>query len=232
MRARDWGGAGRRQRPARWGETVALGLLVLAVLLGVAASRWTLPGIRVPWSAAATTDAVAARAASPTPAPSASPNDTLRQALAIVAPAKPPTRLTIPTINVDAAVEQVGLDTQGRMAAPARTEDVGWYQPGAAPGDVGNAVIDGHLDWYNGPAVFARLAKMKVGDQITVLREDGTKAKFTVDSTSVMPYDASTDSLFTKGGPPSLTLITCAGTWDRQRGTYLQRLVVHSSLTV
>jgi LPXTG-site transpeptidase (sortase) family protein len=80
--------------------------------------------------------------------------------------------------------------------------------------------------------VFARLGKMKVGDQITVLREDGTKAKFTVDSTSVMPYDASTDSLFTKGGPPSLTLITCAGTWDRQRGTYLQRLVVHSSLTV
>jgi len=202
----------------------------VAALVGVAASRATLPGVGAWFSA--TAPAAPARTAAPTPAPSASPDDTLRQALAIVAPAKPPVRLQIPTINVDAAVQQVGLDSEGRMAAPSRTEEVGWYKPGAAPGDVGNAVIDGHLDWYTGPAVFQRLGKLKVGDQITVLREDGTKAKFTVDSTSVMPYDASTDALFIKTGPPSLTLITCAGAWDRQRGTYLQRLVVHSSLTV
>ena len=202
----------------------------MAALVGVAASRATLPGVGSWFSA--TTAAAPARTAGPTPAPGASPDDTLQQALAIVAPAKPPVRLQIPTINVDAAVEQVGLDPQGRMAAPVRTDEVGWYQPGAAPGDVGNAVIDGHLDWYTGPAVFQRLGKLKVGDQITVLREDGTKAKFTVDSTSVMPYDASTDALFIKTGAPSLTLITCAGAWDRQRGTYLQRLVVHSSLTV
>ena len=202
----------------------------MAALVGVVASRATLPGVGSWFAAAAPTSP--ARAAASTPAPSASPDDTLRQALALVAPVKPPVRLQIPTINVDAAVEQVGLDSEGRMAAPARTDEVGWYQPGAVPGDVGNAVIDGHLDWYTGPAVFQRLGKLKVGDQITVLREDGTKAKFTVDSTSVMPYDASTDALFTRTGPPSLTLITCAGTWDRQRGTYLQRLVVHSSLAV
>jgi len=195
------------------------------------ASRGAWPGVGLPWPAVAKVASPTTRAAAtPTPAPSASPNDLLRQALAIVAPAKPPVRLRIPTINVDAAIEQVGVDSQGRIAAPTRTENVGWYKLGTAPGDAGDAVIDGHLDWYDGPAVFWRLGKMKVGDQIMVLREDGSQARFVVDATSVMPYDASTDALFTKSGPPSLTLITCAGTWDRQRGTYLQRLVVHASL--
>lgn len=195
------------------------------------ASRLTLPGITLSWPVLAGVASPSTRAtATPAPAPSATPDDVLRQAQAIVAPAKPPMRLRIPTINVDAAVEQVGVDSEGRIAAPIKTDDVGWYKLGTAPGDAGNAVIDGHLDWYNGPAVFQRLGKMKVGDQIMVLREDGTQAKFIVDATSVMPYDASTDAMFTRSGPPSLTLITCAGTWDRQRGTYLQRLVVHSSL--
>ena len=195
------------------------------------ASRSALPGISLSWPALATKASLSTRAtATPTPAPSATPDDLLRQALAVVAPAKPPVRLRIPAINVDAAVEQVGVDSQGRIAAPTKTDDVGWYKLGAAPGDAGNAVIDGHLDWYDGPAVFRALGKMKVGDQIMVLREDGTQAKFIVDGTSVMPYDASTDAMFTKSGPPSLTLITCAGTWDRQRGTYLQRLVVHSHM--
>ena len=230
MRARAWGDSGRRQRSVPWGGAVALGLLILAALFGVVASRATVPVVGSLSTAAK--PAAPVRAASSTPAPTASPDDTLRQALAIVAPARPPVRLQIPTINVDAAVERVGLDPEGRMAAPVRTDEVGWYQPGAAPGDVGNAVIDGHLDWYSGPAVFQRLGKLKVGDQITVLREDGTRAKFTVDSTSVMPYDASTDALFVRTGSPSLTLITCAGAWDKQRGTYLQRLVVHSTLAV
>jgi sortase (surface protein transpeptidase) len=71
---------------------------------------------------------------------------------------------------------------------------------------------------------------MHKGDEITVVRADGSSVKFVTDSSSMVPYDSSTDSLFTRDGPPSITLITCAGAWDRQRGTYLQRLVVHASL--
>ena len=63
------------------------------------------------------------------------------------------------------------------------------------------------------------------------MRSDGSHARFLVDATSTMPFDAPTDHLFTRDGPPAVTLITCAGTWDRQRGTYLQRLVVHAALT-
>jgi LPXTG-site transpeptidase (sortase) family protein len=180
------------------------------------------------------TSGPSAAISSPQPAtasvPRATSGETLAAAQAIVAPAPSPERLLVPAIGVNAPVEPLGLDSQGRMATPSRADNVGWYSPGAAPGDVGNAVIDGHLDWTTGPAVFWKLGRLRRGDEMTVTRADGSQAKFVVQSTSVMPYDASTDSLFTRAGPPSLTLITCSGTWDRQRGTYLQRLVVRASL--
>jgi sortase (surface protein transpeptidase) len=164
------------------------------------------------------------------PSPSPTPDRLLAQARAIAGPAAPPSRLVIPAIGVDAAVEPVGLDAQGRMAAPARTTDVGWYRLGAAPGDAGDAVIDGHLDWWNGPAVFWRLGRLRAGDRVTVVRADGSQVDFVVDSSRTVAYDASLQDLFTEVGPPTLTLITCAGAWDAGRATYLQRLVVHASL--
>ena len=165
-----------------------------------------------------------------TPAVRATPDQALAQAQAIVAAATPPTRLLVPSINVNAAVESVGMDSQGRMGVPSQASNVAWYKLGSAPGDVGNAVIAGHLDWTTGPAVFWYLGRVRKGDTISVARADGSSVQFVADATSTVPYDSSTDSLFTKNGPPALTLITCAGAWDRARGTYLQRLVVHATL--
>lgn len=175
-------------------------------------------------------EAIRSPQASATPAARSGADDTLAAAQAIVAPASAPVRLVVPAIGLNAEVESLGLDAEGRMATPSRSDHVGWYSPGSAPGDAGNAVIDGHLDWTDGPAVFWRLGRLKRGDQLTVLRADGSQVKFAVQSLSTTPYDASTDALFTRSGPPALTLVTCAGAWDRQRGTYLQRLVVHASL--
>jgi LPXTG-site transpeptidase (sortase) family protein len=214
------------------------GLAVLAVGVAVAVG-WPLPGgigmsLPTRHAAASRPSAAAGTISSPqasaTAEPRTSSQDTLAAAEAIVAPASTPARLVIPAIGVNAQVEALGLDAQGRMATPSRSDRVGWYSPGATPGDVGNAVIDGHLDWTDGPAVFWRVGRLKRGDELTVLRADGSQAKFVVQSSTTTPYDSSTDALFTRSGPPSLTLITCAGAWDRQRGTYLQRLVVHASL--
>jgi sortase (surface protein transpeptidase) len=157
-------------------------------------------------------------------------DDMLAKARAIAAPAAPPARLLIPVIGVDAAVESVGLDAQGRMGPPSVPTNVGWYRAGAAPGDAGDALLDGHLDWTNGPAVFWKLDRLRIGDPVTVVRADGSRVHFVVDSTSVVPYTASEDALFTATGPPSMSLITCVGAWDQQRATYLQRLLVHASL--
>ena len=165
------------------------------------------------------------------PAPTATPrDDILAKARAIVEPAAPPARLVIPTIGVDAAVESVGLDAQGRIASPSVPANVGWYRSGVAPGDAGDALLDGHLDWTDGPAVFWRLGSLRTGDPLGVVRADGSRVRFVVDSTSLVPYNASEDGLFIATGPPSMSLITCAGVWDQRRGTYLQRLLVHASL--
>lgn len=149
---------------------------------------------------------------------------------AIAGPPSPPTRLVIPSLSVIAAVEPVGDDAQGNMAAPSRPEQVGWYREGAMPGQAGNAVLDGHLDWTSGPAVFWHLARLSRGDQVIVVRANGTQVNFVVDSSVVFPFDARPQGLFTTAGPPSLALVTCTGPWDRQRATYLDRLVVHAVL--
>ena len=165
------------------------------------------------------------------PAPTATPaDDILAKARAIVAPAAAPTRLVIPNIGVNATVEPVGLDEAGRMASPSVPANVGWYRSGVAPGDAGNALLDGHLDWTSGPAVFWHLGNLRVGDPLSIVRADGSQVQFVVDSTSLLPYNAFDDALFTAIGPPSISLITCAGAWDQQHGTYLQRLLVHASI--
>lgn len=219
-------GGGRRRRLT--GRVVALCAVGgLAAVFAACVAVSDVLHARAPWEGAPR-PLTAARPASPVPA--VSPPDRLSAARAIVAPAAPPTRLIVPAIGVDAQVEPVVLDVQGRMAAPSRGDRVGWYRPGAAAGDAGNTVMDGHLDWTEGRAVFWNLGKLRHGDEVVVVRADGSRVRFIVDTSAVVPYDAATEGLFTKSGPPSLTLITCAGEWDRGRETYLQRLVVRASL--
>jgi sortase (surface protein transpeptidase) len=163
--------------------------------------------------------------------PSPGPSDpTTAAARALLAPAPPPATLVIPALQVRAVVEAVGTDAQGRMAAPSQADHVAWFNQGPAPGDAGDALIDGHLDWTNGPAVFWLLGKLRAGDEVDVLRADGSQARFQVDATATVRYDARMEQLFVRTGPPSVSLITCSGSWDRQHGTYQDRLLVHATL--
>jgi hypothetical protein len=163
--------------------------------------------------------------------PASTPDPGTRAAeKALTAPSAPPTKLVIPALGVAAEVEAVGVAADGTMAVPSQADHVAWYQPGVTPGDAGDALIDGHLDWWTGPAVFWHLANLRTGDQVDVVHADGSQLVFTVDSTSTYPWNSRPDSLFTTTGPPSISLVTCSGSWDRQRQTYLSRLVVHATL--
>jgi sortase (surface protein transpeptidase) len=149
---------------------------------------------------------------------------------AIAGPTARPSLLLIPKLGVDAVVEAVGVNSDGTMAVPSQPEHVAWYQLGAMPGDPGDALIDGHLDWWTGPAVFWHLASLRPGDQVNVVRVDGSELTFAVDSATSYPWNARTDGLVTTSGAPSISLVTCSGTWDQRRQTYLNRLVVHATL--
>ena len=142
-----------------------------------------------------------------------------------------PFTMTIKAIGVNTTVEQVGVDQYGNMAIPADPHNVGWYGPGSAPGQHGNAVIDGHLDWYGMPqGPFYRLNTLKAGDEIDIKALDGTTFVFKVTGpASTVPYNSKPSELFRTTGNPTLTLITCGGDWDASKQTYTQRQLLNAT---
>lgn len=143
-----------------------------------------------------------------------------------------PIRLKIPKIGLDAAIEPVGDDIQGRMDVPSRVEDVAWYTKRARPGEVGNAVISGHLDNYKQePVVFWDLNKLEAGDDVYVVDENNTEWHFQVVNRAVYPDTAvPLDVVFGQSVVANLNLITCNGTWDTATENYNERLVVYTRL--
>jgi sortase (surface protein transpeptidase) len=169
-------------------------------------------------------------AAAAAPSQSAAPSDPPAQPAAPSPPVRHvPARLVIASIGVNATVEAVARDPHNNMGVPSVASHVAWYSPGPAPGEAGDAVIDGHLDWTTGPAVFWNLAKLHAGDEIQVVAQDGAVQHFKVTNAVRVPYTSPPAGLFATNGTAHLSLITCAGSWDKGRQTYQQRLVVDAA---
>jgi sortase (surface protein transpeptidase) len=114
---------------------------------------------------------------------------------------------------------------------PTSTTTVGWYVNGAAPGQIGSAVILGHVDSYTGPGVFFELKTLVAGDRINVVLADGAVTTFAV--TKVVEYSKTSfpDQLvYGSHGIRSLQLVTCGGTFDHATGHYESNVVVYSQL--
>ena len=144
-----------------------------------------------------------------------------------------PIRLRVPTLGVDSDVEYVELAADGAMDTPKDPVNVAWYQPGPKPGEAGNAIIAGHVDWGGRTAVFWGLRTLGPGDVIQVVAGDGVQYEFMVDW--LKWYDAETalvDEVFGQSEATELTLITCGGSFDQHTRQYLSRLVVRSTLRV
>src|SRR5579884_3938874 len=143
-----------------------------------------------------------------------------------------PVHISIPAISVDANVESVGMDSQGRMGVPTNVFDTAWYNLGFKPGEKGSAVIDGHLDQVTGaPAVFWNLKELQDGDKITITDANKHTYTFVVTDTASYPYNNfPLQQVFDTTDKPRLNLITCAGTWDLSNHIYTNREVVYSVL--
>jgi Sortase domain len=141
-----------------------------------------------------------------------------------------PVRLQIPAIKVDAGLGQVGLQSDGTIAVPSDWNQPAWYMDGPAPGQEGPAVIVGHLDSNTGPAIFWRLAKLKVGDVIQVGRQDGSKLSYTVTGVDEFARAAFPTAAVYGPTPGSvLRLITCGGAFDWSTHRYLDNVVVFAN---
>lgn len=148
-----------------------------------------------------------------------------------VATSSLPSRLIIPSLSVNADVQDLGVNSIGNMQAPDNFVDVGWYKYGTVPGYVGSAVIDGHVDNGLGLAgVFIHLNEIQAGDDVYVQTIGGDMLHFVVQDVTPYPYqNVPTQLVFAQSDAARLNLITCDGTWVNGQDTYNERLVVFTT---
>ena len=142
-----------------------------------------------------------------------------------------PVSIAIPAAGVDARVVPVGLRADRTMEVP-EVDLAGWYEPGPRPGDAGPAVIVGHVDSRDGPAVFFRLGDLRRGDRIEVGQQGGGARLFVVERVERRPKEAlPTERIWNRTSEPVLRLITCGGSFDRSTGHYRDNIVVFARAT-
>ncbi|MEV8514831.1 class F sortase [Dactylosporangium sp. NPDC051484] len=151
-------------------------------------------------------------------------------------PGAPPTRLRIPSLAVDTALETLRMDGSGVLSAPEVYGEAGWFAGGTVPGEPGPAVLAGHVDSKTGPAVFYRLHELKPGDTVDVRRglvQPGEGGWLTFRVTASEHYAKARFPSAKVYGPtpvPELRLITCGGTFDESSHSYRDNLVVYAVL--
>jgi hypothetical protein len=144
-----------------------------------------------------------------------------------------PVRVRLPSVGIASGLERLGLDDDGSIQTPQDWQRAGWYRGGPRPGEIGAAVILGHVDSKTGPAVFYRLRRLRPGDEILVGRADGSVAVFTVDRLEQHRKTRfPTDDVYFPTPEPTLRLVTCGGAFDQQTGSYTDNLVVFATLEV
>ena len=227
-------------RSSRWhpsrlvSASIAVGLAILGAVL-----VWA--GLAMPSTPDSTLDSApngdsvpstSPSAPKPTPErpPARADHDVRDQITGLVLPESDPVAVSIPRIGVQSTLVHLRLKSHGEMELPAPAV-AGWFTGGPTPGALGPAVITGHVTWNRAPAVFHRLGTMRRGDQVTVTREDGKTAVFTVSrvarfSKSRFPSQAVYGAIDHAG----LRLITCGGTYDAARHEYLDNVVVFARL--
>lgn len=144
-----------------------------------------------------------------------------------------PKSISIPSLNIDADVEYVGKTYAGAMAVPQSISTVGWYKYGTIPGNIGNAVFDGHVDNALGlGGVFQNLSDMRIGNEILISNIDGDEYTYIVDDIENVKWtEADSEKIFDNDNENKrVVLITCAGNWDKTSDTYDDRIIVYATL--
>ena len=236
------GPAGRGAHRTRRGRQIprrALTTLAAGLALAVTSLITALGGHREP---APPPVAVATVAPLPVAPPAAAPSGArapvaVSMGALIHKPARllhvPPVEVTIPAAGIESTLVGLALNDDRTLRPPADYRQAGWYAAGSYPGDADGvpAVIAGHVDSWNGPAVFYRLQQVEVGQQVRVRRADGSVAVFDVYATRRYPKDAfPADAVYAPTAQAEIRVITCTGTFDKSRRSYLDNLVLFARL--
>lgn len=148
-------------------------------------------------------------------------------------PVAPPTRIEIPAIGAAGDLVALGLNPDGTLAVPPVTTPgvPSWYKLGPRPGQIGPAVVAGHVDGGGQPGIFADLDQLAPGDPVLIDRADGTRVTFTVTGVEQYPKDQfPTGKVYGDSARPELKLITCGGSFDEAADSYRDNIVATAVL--
>ncbi|MFM9106985.1 MAG: class F sortase [Chloroflexota bacterium] len=146
-----------------------------------------------------------------------------------------PVQLAIPDAAVDAPVEVGEISQDGVMLDPSGAWVVSWYEGLGSPGEGGNVVMAGHLDYWDIPqAVFYYVPNLPAGSPMTLLMEDGSAFEYSLDWINLFAVADLTPEIIAgqivgDTGAETLTLITCGGQFDAALQEYLYRYVIRAT---
>jgi len=144
-----------------------------------------------------------------------------------------PSTVDIPSIGAHSTLVPLGLNPDQTVQAPpvATPMQAGWYQYSPAPGEIGPAVLLGHVDGNKKPGIFYRLHELGIGDQIRIVRQDGIAINFRVWRKDQASKDSfPTEAVYGDTTEPELRLITCGGSFDRSTRNYRDNVIVFATM--
>jgi hypothetical protein len=139
--------------------------------------------------------------------------------------------LRVAGLGIDVPVVEIGVEGPGALAVPDDIGVAGWYRYGPVPGADGSAVVTAHVDSRTqGVGPFAALRRAAPGTPVVVASADGSERRFEVVGRRSYPKTTlPVAELFTRTGPPVLTLITCGGAFDPATRSYEENVVVYAT---
>jgi hypothetical protein len=144
-----------------------------------------------------------------------------------------PARIEIPRIGATSTLTSLGLNQDQTVEVPPIEQrmQAGWYSNGPTPGEVGPAVVLGHVDGQGKPGIFFRLRELRPGDKILITRDDGRTLTFVVERVQqVAKAEFPSDEVYGDTSRPELRLITCGGSFDHSAKSYRDNTIIYAVL--
>ncbi|MEC3980935.1 class F sortase [Amycolatopsis sp. H20-H5] len=144
-----------------------------------------------------------------------------------------PTSVRIPKIGAESSLIAVAVTVDGKISVPSvkTPMQAAWYRLSPVPGEIGPAIVLGHVDGDRKPGIFFKLKDLVAGDEVDIDRNDGKHLKFVVERTTQVPKDQfPQDAVYGNSDKPQLRLITCGGVFDHAEHSYQDNVVVYADL--
>jgi len=146
-------------------------------------------------------------------------------------------RIVAPTARMAGDLVALGLSAGGLLGSPDNPDVVGWWSDGVAPGEHGNVLLDGHVDYTDvdgnvGVGVAWLLRDLRAGDPILI--EDAAAGRTFVyvvqEVITVGADDPDAVRYLQPTATGMLTFITCEGAFDKDAFAYADRRIVRADL--